>query len=60
MYLYANEGIKSDSIMNATGTSRATIVRYTQILKELDILEFRGAPKTGGYYITKRFKKKLE
>ena len=35
--------------------------RYIKMLKEVDLIEFRGeAAQTGGYYLTKKMKAKLK
>ena len=45
-----NPGINMPAIMAIVGKSRATIKRSIVELKEQGKIEFRGAPKTGGYY----------
>ena len=45
-----NPGINIPAIMAIVGKSRATIKRAIVELKTLGKIEFRGAPKTGGYY----------
>ncbi len=45
-----NPGINIPAIMVIVGKSRATIKRSIVELKEQGKIEFRGAPKTGGYY----------
>jgi DNA-binding IclR family transcriptional regulator len=39
--------------MDITGRSNATVKRYLQILRVIGFAEFRGASKTGRYFITK-------
>ena len=46
----SNPGINMPAIMVIVGKSRATIKRAIVELKTLGKIEFRGAPKTGGYY----------
>ncbi|MBQ7651437.1 MAG: hypothetical protein IJS15_10790 [Victivallales bacterium] len=46
----SNPGINIPAIMVIVGKSRATIKRAIVELKTLGKIEFRGAPKTGGYY----------
>jgi ATP-dependent DNA helicase RecG len=36
-----------------------TVERYLKLAKDLGIIEFRGVPKTGGYYITQLMKNKI-
>lgn len=56
-YLYQiitdNEGKKTDELVNMINKSLATTKRYLKILNEQGYVEFKGAPKTGGYYILK-------
>ncbi|SEA23331.1 hypothetical protein SAMN05443550_102369 [Pedobacter hartonius] len=33
------------------------VERYLRTAKELGIIEFRGAAKTGGYYLSNKFRK---
>lgn len=40
------------------GKSISTIERYLKILKENNLVEFIGAPKTGGYRVTKKLRSK--
>ncbi len=53
------EGAVINDIMRATGKSNATVKRYLQILRDLKLVEFRGATKTGKYYLTAETAKKL-
>jgi DNA-binding IclR family transcriptional regulator len=51
--IIANDrGATINEIMNAIGKSNATAKRYLQILKTIDLIEFKGAAKTGKYFIT--------
>ena len=43
-------GIRKPSLIAKTGKSRATVERAVATLKKHGKIEFRGAPKTGGYY----------
>lgn len=40
--------------------SPKSVERYIKELREADVIEFKGAPKTGGYHVTEAFKRKLE
>lgn len=51
-----NEGLKTAEIATKRGKSKPTIERYLKQAKQLRIIEYRGSPKTGGYYITKLLK----
>ena len=44
-------GIKTSELVAQTGKPQRTIERWLKQHKENDQIEFRGAPKTGGYYI---------
>lgn len=56
----SNEGIKTLDIATKRGKSKATIERYLRLAKELNIIEFKGSPKKGGYYLTKAAKDKIK
>jgi ATP-dependent DNA helicase RecG len=45
------EGLSASDIAKIIGKSWRTTMRYLDILKREDKIEFRGAPKTGGYYL---------
>ncbi|SCD21499.1 Hypothetical protein PSM36_2703 [Proteiniphilum saccharofermentans] len=47
-------GLNAVEIAERTGKSLATIERYLRILRKKEIIEFRGAPKTGGYFFTSK------
>ncbi len=47
-----NPGLRSPELIRRTGTSRATVRRALQELEAAGFITFRGAPKTGGYYLT--------
>ena len=53
-YLYKtindNESKNTSELSAMINKSVATTERYLKILKEQGLIEFRGAPKTGGYY----------
>lgn len=44
------QGLKAPAIASALGTSLSTAERYIKKLKTAEYIEFRGVPKTGGYY----------
>lgn len=46
-----NEGLSASDIAKQIGKSWRTAMRYLDLLKKEDKIEFRGAPKTGGYYL---------
>ena len=45
------EGLSASDIAKSIGKSWRTTMRYLNILKNENKIEFRGAPKTGGYYL---------
>ncbi len=47
-----DQGVSINEVMRKTGKSNATVKRYLQILKTIDLIEFKGAAKTGKYSIT--------
>ena len=52
-YIKNNPGKRAPQIEEALGVPIKTIERWLKKLKDGQKIEFRGAPKTGGYY-TKR------
>lgn len=44
-------GKKANELNEQINKSIATVERYLKILKEQGLIEFRGVPKTGGYFI---------
>jgi ATP-dependent DNA helicase RecG len=48
------EGVNALDIATRRGKSKPTIERYLRTAKEVGIIEFKGAPKTGGYYFTEK------
>lgn len=49
----ANEGLSAFEISKIVDKSQRTTERYLNKLKKTGLIEFRGAPKNGGYYIVK-------
>jgi len=58
--ILTNEGAKAPYIVANSGKSKPTIERYLRIAKKVGIIEFKGAPKTGGYYLTPKMKEKIK
>lgn len=50
-YIRLHHGCRANAIAAAAGTTVRTVERHIRQLREQGMLEFRGAPKTGGYYI---------
>ena len=53
------DGTSISQLMGSTGKSNAQVKRYIRILRAMDLIEYRGAPKTGGYFLTEKMKSKL-
>lgn len=58
--ILTNEGAKALDIATKSGKSKPTIERYLRIAKKVGIIEFKGAPKTGGYFLTPKMKEKIK
>ena len=52
--ILTKEGANALDIATKRGKSKPTIERYLRTAKEVGIIEFKGATKTGGYYLTKK------
>ena len=53
--LFKNEeGLKLKDIALNIGRSTKSVERYLKILKDLSLIEFRGSPRNGNYYIIKK------
>ena len=57
--IYKVEKPNTDDLAKAIHVSTRTAKRYIQILKQLNVIEFKGSPKTGGYVLTEYFTKEL-
>ena len=49
--LKEHPGWRVPNLVQAAGKSRPTIERYLRKLREQGLIEFRGAPKNGGYFV---------
>ncbi len=58
--LAGSEGINTDDIVDVLGKSKPTIERYLKIARELNIIIFKGAPKSGGYFLIDKFKTQIK
>lgn len=48
-----NEEINTNSIVDKLGSkSKPTVERYLKVARKLNVIEYKGAAKTGGYYLT--------
>ena len=55
-----NPGIRIEGIVPFVKKAKPTIERYLKILRKINLIEYQGAPKTGGYYLTETMKMKLK
>jgi ATP-dependent DNA helicase RecG len=53
-------GLNAFEIATHINKSLRTTERYLQVLRKNEIVEFRGIPKTGGYYLTDKAKETLK
>jgi ATP-dependent DNA helicase RecG len=53
-------GLNALEIATRINKSSRTTERYLRILRKKGIVEFRGIPKTGGYYLTEKANNKLK
>ena len=51
-YIRLHSGCRANAIAEAVGTTTRTVERHIRQLREQGKIEFRGAPKTGGYYLS--------
>lgn len=58
MEIAKNQGIKRNGLMKATGMTLATIIRILKnlISEPLNLIEYKGSRKTGGYILTEKGK----
>ena len=58
--IHTNGKVRLPEIIEIFKIKRATAQRDMTTLKEAGIVEFKGSPKNGGYYLTKMATKKLQ
>ena len=58
--IHTNGKVRLPEIIEIFKIKRATTQRDMTTLKEAGIVEFKGSPKNGGYYLTKMATKKLQ
>ena len=51
--LKTKPGLNASEIAESISKSWRTTMRYLKSLNEKELIEFRGAPKTGGYFLMK-------
>ncbi len=54
------EGLRANRLSKLLGIPLSTLERHLSVLKKAGVIDYRGAPKTGGYYLTEDFAKKIE
>jgi len=59
-FLYHQPNQNRIDLIEQSKKGRASVDRYIKILKDADIIELRGARKTGGYYLTQKAKDALK
>ena len=57
--IHSQNGINRIELIEKTGKGKSTLERYLKILKETDLIEYKGSKKTGGYFLTEKTKVKL-
>lgn len=50
-FIQANPGLSAKAISDKLNVPQRTVERWIKSLREHEQIEFRGAPKTGGYFI---------
>jgi len=58
--IHNQKGINRIELIDKIGKGKTTLERYLKVLKEWDLIEYRGSKKTGGYYLTEKAKNKLK
>ena len=58
--IHNQKGINRIELIERIGKAKTTIERYLKILKENNLIEYRGAKKTGGYFLSKYALDKLK
>jgi ATP-dependent DNA helicase RecG len=59
LVLYKNEGLRTSEIETILQIPVKSIERYVKQLKEANLIEFRGANRTGGYFLTEKIIKSI-
>lgn len=60
LVIYKEEGVKTGDIAKTAEIPAKSVERYVGQLKEAGLIEFKGAPRTGGYFLTKKTENKLK
>lgn len=59
LVLYKEGGVRNVNIEKITGIPAKSLERYIKQLRDAGIIEFKGANRTGGYYLTKKMSGKI-
>ncbi len=60
LVLYKEEGVRTVNIEKLIDIPTKSLERYLKLLKDTGIIEYKGANRTGGYYLTKKVKNMLK
>lgn len=58
--IHTEEGTNASDIATKRSKSKPAIERYLRIARQVGIVEFKGAPKTGGYYLTRKMQSSIK
>ncbi|NCX96069.1 MAG: winged helix-turn-helix transcriptional regulator [Chitinophagia bacterium] len=59
-YLLHNPGATTSIITDTLGKSKPTVHRYLTILKDKNIIDYKGTPKNGAYYLKPKYIKQFK
>jgi predicted transcriptional regulator len=54
IHLFENKSLNAAALFQKTGVNGVTGARYVAVLKEFNLIEYKGARKKGQYYITQK------
>ena len=58
--IHKQTGINRIELIEIIGKGRTTLERYVKILRDNDLIEYKGSKKIGGYHLTDKAKNKLK
>lgn len=58
--LYKNEDIRTVDMEELLEIPAKSLERYIKILRDAGLIEYKGAKRSGGYYLTRKSQKKLK
>ena len=59
LVVYKGEGVRTNDIEKRIEVPVKSVERYVKQLKEAGLIEYRGAARTGGYYLTRKAENKI-